>query len=111
MAIPILQPATYWECPSCGLQDVTHNPKPHTRMHSCDLFAGFSMPMVKVDNNHGLDRSKVRHRMIERGDWVGQEVGVATHEGRAIMAVHTERPDGSHDTVVYAPTAVSRTER
>ena len=48
----------------------------------------------------------VRHMPVERADYIGRERGVRhDNRGRAVMAVRTERADGSNDTAVFAPTA------
>jgi hypothetical protein len=49
----------------------------------------------------------------EREDYVGTErVQLIEVDGKArpVMAAVTERPDGSNDTVVYAPVATGRGE-
>lgn len=99
--IPLPMPEHHWECPSCGLQHVTREPRPHTPMHFCAKHGGLNAPFAKVERNReGLRRGDVVHRLIERGDYIGKEVGVAHANGMAVMAVHTERSDG-HDTHVY----------
>jgi len=45
-------------------------------------------------------------RSVEREDYVGDQVVQYDDNGRPIMSVITERPDGSYDTAVMAPTAV-----
>jgi hypothetical protein len=62
------------------------------------------MPLAPADR-HGLT-GRVHHRVIERGDYIGSER--VAHGG--VMAVHSERPDGSHDTHVFAATATVETE-
>lgn len=76
-------------------------------MHECPAFNGFSVPMVQVTSNQDIPRGAMRHRLVERGDYVNGEHGIPHHKGKAIMAVHTERPDGSNDTAVFAPAAVA----
>ena len=89
---------TRWTCPNCDLTDVTRDPRPHSRMHSCAGLAGMTAPMVAA----GV-RCKVE--AVERGDYVGKEKGVRFDaNGKAIMAVRTVRDDG-FDTAVFAPTA------
>jgi hypothetical protein len=47
---------------------------------------------------------------VEREDYIGtQEVPVDAN-GRPVMSVITERPDGSNDTIAFAPTARLRIE-
>lgn len=105
MVIPILAPEYHWECPSCGLQHVTREARPHTPMHFCPKHAGLNAPFARVHRGAaGLRRGEVAHRVIEREDFIGTDVGVAFAGRKAVMAVHTERSDG-HDTHVYPATA------
>ena len=101
-------PERHWECPSCGIQHVTREARPHTPMHRCPKHAGLDMPYAPV---HGraqqLRRGEVVHRIVERGDYTNGDRGIAMSNGLAVMAVHTERNDG-HDTHVYAPVATAR---
>lgn len=68
------------------------------------------VPYVEV---HGVEFKKhsARHVAVGREDYEGDEKGV-THDGdgRAVMAVRTERADGSYDTHVFAPAATVRQE-
>ena len=101
-------PEHHWECPSCGLQHVTRETRPHTPMHFCAKYGGLNAPFAKVEGNReGLRRGEITHRVIERGDYIGADVGVAFANNKAVMAVHTERSDG-HDTHVYPGTATLR---
>ena len=94
----ILNPQTWWKCPSCLATDVTLRTDPHTQMHSCPAFRGVTLPMERVLRPYSQTVS--RHREIERQDYIGNEVGV----GR-VMSISTDRPDGSNDLTVLAPTA------
>lgn len=105
----VLQPETRWECPSCGLQDMTHEARPHSRMHSCSSLGGLTTPMARLKPGQvSLNRNEVVHELIEREDFIGEERGVQEVDGMAVMSVHTKRKDGSHDTTVYAPVATGR---
>lgn len=96
-------PIRYWKCPSCHQTDQTQRIEPETRMHSCPAMGGMTVPFVQVaDPNAALTE---RHVLVEREDYIGTEVGVGRY-----MAVRTERPDGSYDCAVYAPTATVRGE-
>lgn len=107
MTPPILDPTRRWECPSCGAQHITRDPRPVTPMHQCREHHGLDMPFAEVRAGRlELGRGTVTHRIIERGDWVGKEQGIRMVDGRAVMAVHTERADG-HDTHVFAPIATA----
>lgn len=103
MAVPLLNAEKRWECPSCGGQHVTHEPRPHVPMHPCKGLGGLLAPFVEV---HGdLVKGSVQHRVVEREDYVGDEQGVPMIDGRPIMAVRTERADGSNDVHVFPGTA------
>ncbi len=104
----ILQPPTrYWSCPSCTAQHVTHLAQAHTPLHPCAGRLGVLVPYVEVHPGRLVKPADRRHhRVIERGDYQGTERGLRYDaNGRPYMAVHTERPDGSHDTAVFAPAA------
>lgn len=83
-----------WTCPNCSFTDVTHEARPHTRYHSCPGLHGLTAPMVEAG-------TRVKISAVEREDYIGNE-----NVGR-VMAVKTERPDGSTDIAVFAPTAVA----
>jgi hypothetical protein len=97
--IPILQPEQRWECPNCTLTDVTHEAKPHTRMHTCRGLKGLTAPMVPAGT-----RCKVE--AVEREDYIGSEEVTYDGEGRPIMRVDTTRDEGN-DVAVFAPLARS----
>ena len=48
--------------------------------------------------------TKAKVTAVEREDYIGDEIA-----GR-VMAVKTERPDGSNDVAVFAPTATLKAE-
>lgn len=109
MNVPVLDPVKHWECPSCGRQHVTHTHQVTSELHTCPAQRGMIVPFVQVESNAGIKKHSMRHVLVERGDYIGKEVGVRQDgAGRAIMAVQTERSDGSHDTHVFAPTARAR---
>jgi hypothetical protein len=95
--IPLLAAVTHWECPRCTFRDTTRETQPHTRMHACSGLGGLTAPMVR-------EGDRVRVVVNEREDYIGGE-DVQYADGRPVMNVITERPDGSNDLVVYAPTA------
>lgn len=91
-------PPTRWTCSNgCGVFDVTPFGVPN-RFHTCSALGGITAPLV-------AEGSDVRVRAVEREDYVGSEVVQYDENGRPIMAVVTDRPDGSNDVVVMAPTA------
>jgi len=99
MDVARLQPEHRWACPNCTATDVTHEPRPHTRMHNCRGLKGLSVPMVPAGT-----RCKVE--ALERQDYLGADAGRVRldGEGRPIMAAVTTRDDGE-DRAVYAPAA------
>lgn len=97
MPVPVLVRESRWECPNCTHTDVTHEAKPHSRMHNCRGLKGLSVPMVPAGT-----RCKIE--AVERGDWVGSEDVTLDGDGRPVMAVVTTRDHGQ-DCAVYAPCA------
>lgn len=87
-----------WACPNCVETAVTHDSQPHTRFHACRGLRGLTAPLVPAG-------SVCRVRAVEREDYVGGELVQTDGEGRPVMAVVTDRPDGSNDVAVLAPTA------
>lgn len=101
MTIAVLKIDQIWVCPNCTLEQVTHEIRPHVRMHTCRGFAGLTTPMVPKG-------TKCKVEVKEREDYVGEDEGhVFLHEGRPIMSVVTTRDDGQ-DVAVFAPTATAR---
>jgi hypothetical protein len=104
--VPILNPEQRWECPSCRLQHVTREARPHVPMHPCRELAGFLAPFARVD---GSDLARVVHRVDVREDFIGGEKVRVDGNGCPVMAIRTEREDG-YDTHVYAATAAATGE-
>jgi hypothetical protein len=92
-------PVRQWECPNCGLTDVTREHEPHTRMHACPKMGGLTAPMV-------LAGTKCKIEAKEREDYIGNENVTYNEDGRPVMAIETTREDGN-DVVVFAPCAES----
>ena len=93
----LLNPTHRWECPNCGGMDVTHEVRPHTRMHTCPGLKGLTAPMVPAG-------TRCEVKAVERGDYVKKDLVQTDGEGRPWMAVVTTRDDGM-DCTVLAPTA------
>lgn len=72
-------------------------------MHQCSAHGGVDIPLQQA-NRYGLIGPAHSIALVDRGDYVGRER--VQHGGT--MAVHARRPDGSHDTTVFAPTAAGR---
>lgn len=96
MNVPILSPQTRWSCPNCTQTAMTQNPTP--RFHNCAGLKGLTSPMV-------IDGTVCRILAVEREDYEGHEDVQRDTTGRPMMAVRTERGDGSNDTLILAPTA------
>lgn len=99
-------PEKRWACPSCGKLAVTHEAQPHTEFHHCPAL-GILAPMVEIHGNE-LDPMSARHRLVDREDYVGDEMCRTDDHGRPWMAIATDRADGSNDLAVFAPTASNR---
>lgn len=95
--VVLVPPPRQWECPHCWERDVTPWDA-QNRFHDCPALAGITAPMIPAG-------SGARVRTVEREDYVGTEDVQYDDNGRPIMSVITERPDGSNDTIVFAPTA------
>lgn len=95
--IALVQPDRLWFCPRCGTQSVTHEARPHTRFHRCKA-SGLEAPMLPVG-------SRARLTSVEREDYIGTDKVTLDKDGRPIMAIVTEHPDGRQDRAVYAPAA------
>lgn len=96
-----------WQCTACDLQHVTHEPRAHVPMHPCRKLAGILAPFTEVTGIE-LDRTAQRLVVVERDDYERNEILRRDANGRPVMAVRTERADGSNDTHVFAPTATNR---
>lgn len=100
----VLNAEKHWECPSCNAQHITNEARPHIPMHPCRKLVGILAPYVEVTGAE-LDKRKQRHVVVERSDYVGNEIVRVNAAGRPIQSIITERADGSNDTHVFAPTA------
>jgi hypothetical protein len=73
-------------------------------MHNCPRLNGLAAPFVEITGQE-LDTRTVRHRVIEREDFLGHELAHFDDNGTPITAVLTERADGSNDCHAFAGTA------
>lgn len=96
MTVILQAPEQRWSCPNCVQRSVTRG-KPN-RYHYCSGNAGLFAPMVP-------DGTDCRVFAVERQDYIGNEIVQRDGNGRPVMAVVTERADGSNDVMVNAPTA------
>ena len=99
MTAVLLQPEHRWECPNCQVTEVTHEPHPHVRMHTCKGLRGITAPMVAAGT-----RCKVFAR--ERDDYLNGDIVTRDGANRPIMSVVTVRDDGQ-DAIVFAPAATA----
>jgi hypothetical protein len=91
-------PPTVWVCAQgCPVRDRTPGTAPN-RFHHCAALGGLTAPLVP-------EGSVARVRAVVREDYVGPEIVQYDGEGRPVTAIVTERPDGSNDVAVMAPTA------
>lgn len=102
-------PERHWECPSCGIQYITKEARPHQPMHPCPGLRGLLAPYVEVYGSE-LKKYSVRHKLIEREDYVGKEIVTTDSTGTPFVAVYTERADGSNDCHAFAGMAQAKTD-
>lgn len=88
-----------WYCPNCRKEDVTTEPRPHSRFHPCPKMGGLIAPMLPAG-------TKAKVTAHEREDYVGSEIVRLNDDGRPVMSITTEREEGQ-DVVVFAPTATA----
>ena len=102
----------YWRCPNCPYHtaDAMSPDKVVTKMHSCPAKKGLTTPLVECDDR-GEPLQDVKITYVRPEDYIGDRVGVSTDEnGKPVMGVITERPDGSNDARVFATTPVMKGE-
>lgn len=103
-------PKTYWECPSCHQTNITQEARPHVPMHPCPVLK-ITAPFVQLlPGETYLAESRVRHVKKEREDYEGDEITQKDTDGRPVMAIVTERADGSNDCHAFAGLATSKKE-
>ena len=92
----VLEPrARFFKCPSCDITERSYLDK--SPDHRCKELKGLTVPLERTE--YPNNEATTRHKLIEREDYIGKS------GGHRIMASQLERPDGSYDTNVYAPTA------
>jgi len=90
-----------WACPlGCGVRKRTMVGGTISVTHQCNLKSGLDVPLQQA-NRHGLIGRAHHVIHIPRGDMSNGDVVQAG----GMMAVQSHRPDGSYDTVVFAPPA------
>jgi uncharacterized protein YodC (DUF2158 family) len=98
-------PTRRWQCPSCLALHETREARVHVPMHPCPKLHGVVAPYVELHATAELAKSATRHVVKEREDYIGDEVVRTDGTGRPVMAVVTERADGSNDCHAFAGTA------
>lgn len=94
----ILTPVNRWYCPNCGKEDVTHEPRPHSRFHVCPRLRGLTAPLLPAG-------TKAKVELTEWQDYVGKEkVQLDPERHRPVQSVVTTRDEGQ-DVAVFAPLA------
>ena len=103
MTATLVRAVNRWYCPACKREDVTHEPRPHSRLHQCPASRGLSVPMVPAG-------TKAKVELREREDYVnGEVVQLDPERGRPVQSVIVTRDNGQ-DVAVFAPTATLRGE-
>jgi hypothetical protein len=98
--VPLLVPERRWACPNCDQEDVTREPRPHTRFHTCPGLRGLTAPFLPAGTT-----ARVEAR--DRDDYVGTDMVTTDGDGRPVMSVVTTRDDGE-DVAVMAPCATGK---
>lgn len=97
----IITPVNRWYCPNCGKTDVSHEPRPHSRFHTCPKLRGLTAPFVPLG-------TKAKVELREREDYVnGDMVRLDPEQQRPVMSIVTTRDNGQ-DVAVFAPTATAK---
>ena len=98
---PLIRAVNRWYCPNCQREDITHEPRPHSRFHICPKLRGLTAPMVPAG-------TKAKVELREREDYVGGDlVQLDPERQRPVMSVVTTRDNGQ-DVAVFAPTATAK---
>ena len=98
---PRLRVRHFWYCPNCKFEDITEEPRPHTRYHTCPKLRFLSAPLLEK-------HIKAKVELHEREDYVnGELVQLDPERGRPVMNIITTRDEGT-DAMVFAPTATLR---
>lgn len=103
-------PLRRFECTSCHGKVEKRDPRITTELHECPAQHGLVVPLVELlPGQNELTADAGHHVVVEREDYVGDEEGLRYANGRPIMAVRTERPDGTNDCTVYPAAAIATT--
>ena len=108
-AVILSAPVRRWQCPSCEHLHETREARVHVPMHECPKLFGVIAPYVELVGRTELAAGAPRHVVLEREDYIGNEIVRTDDHGRPVMAVVTERADGSNDCHAFA--GLARLER
>ena len=95
-----------WHCPNgcfCTERTVALPPN-SSRYHVCPKLHGLNAPLVRED-------ADCKVVAVERETYLGREIQTMGDDGKAYMAINTERADGSNDRIVHAGLAKARITR
>jgi hypothetical protein len=93
----LLDPVRFWRCASCGLTEHAQVAAGQARMHPCPALEGLTVPLEPVSNPDSKPIS--RHVAVMAEDYIGDR-------SNPVVAVRTDRPDGSNDLNVFPGPAV-----
>jgi hypothetical protein len=96
----LLQHPRIWRCASKDCDAAARTVSQKVPWHSCKALRGLTAPLIP-------DGERAHVVAVDREDYVGSEDVRVDGDGRPVMALNVERPDGSNDRVVYAPTATA----
>ena len=100
MSVPVLRRNNFWYCPNCDQRSVTHEPRPHSRFHTCSGLRGLVAPMLPAGTAGKVE-------LQEREVYIGSELVQLDDTGRPVQSVLTTRDTGQ-DVAVFAPTATAK---
>lgn len=93
---------TEWHCGGQGCEEAAVTGPLSTKVpwHKCSALGGAFVPLTKVGEG-------ARPVEVPREDYVGAELVQRAPDGRVLSGAQIQRPDGSNDAIVYAPTATA----
>lgn len=90
----------YWSCVVCT--EAARTVDDAIPMHRCPGTKGLLTPLV-------LDGTRAKIQVMEREDYVGDELVQTDGDGRPVMSIVTTRDDGQ-DCIVFPPSAAAISE-
>lgn len=86
-----------WDCSRCDATMATAEDQAGTPTHRCAGLSGMTIPFAPAGQSSGV-------RLVERGDYVGNEDVQRDDDGRVWSHVVVSTDEADH-VAVYAPTA------